>query len=98
MSMFQIVGLILLGILGLIALLSYISMVKEWNHVKIGDEGTYINDSDGWHTTSFDIKVIKKNDDFMVIKFGDNTEETINKYDFVNQYKTFKWYKDGKIN
>ena len=44
MNTFQIVGFILLGILGIIVflfLISYIAMIREWNHIKSGDKGIY---------------------------------------------------------
>lgn len=90
MSIYQIIGLIILTIIILFVLAAYITLVKQWNKIKVGDKGTFIDDSDGWHTVISNIEVIKKSKDYIIIKYG-NTQETIHKDEYVNQYKTFGW-------
>lgn len=97
MGVFQIIGLSILGIIVLFMIFGHIMTLEEWKRIEVGDTGTYIDNHDGYHNISCNIEVIEKHKDYIVIKYCDDTKETIYKYQFTNLDKIFKWDKYGKI-
>ena len=93
----QIIGFVLLGIVALIVLMSHIFLVKSWNDIKVGDIGIYTNEQDSIYDIEYIIKVIKKENDYIVIQY-DDMKETIYRYEYLAQRKIIKWDKDGKTN
>lgn len=92
MNTFQIVGFILLGIIVFLFLISYIAIIREWNHIKSGDKGIY---TDGfWISGEF--TVIHKTKNFIIIKYFDDTTETILKDSYIDGIKSFTWHKNKK--
>ena len=90
MTIFQITGAVLGGIIVFLFLISYIAMYREWNHIKSGDTGFYTDGS--WISGEF--KVIHKTENVMVIEYCDRTQETIMKYEYINNdIRDFHWNK-----
>ena len=98
MSTFQIIGFIMLGIVVLIFIIGHVSMYNDWKQIKVGDTGIYQDNHDGWHNLPCYIEVVEKRDDCIVIKFGDNSKETVWKHEYINHDKIFKWDKYGETN
>lgn len=89
------VGLIfiLLFAIGIGSIVLYIKTVFEWNSIEIDDKGFYYDG--GW--TSGEFVVISKTNDEIIIKYIDNSTETISKDSYLKR-KNFTWYKYGKTN
>lgn len=95
METYQIIALVLLIIFIVTCIMAHITMIMKWNNIHVGDTGTYTNEIEGWHILN--IKVVEKYDEYMVIEYADNCKETVYRYEYLDQHKTFNWDKDGKI-
>ena len=84
---------ILLFAFGIGHVILYIKTIFEWKNVEIGDEGLYYDGN--W--TSGEFVVISKTSDEIVIKYIDNSKETISRKDYLER-KNFKWNKYAKVN
>ena len=91
METWEIIGLVVLGVCGLVMLISEIGIRTAWSKIKVGDAAYLTQSGDGWKTIYGTVKVISRSDDVITVKLENGTHMDISKYDFTKGFKHFEW-------